>query len=600
MRYRLLVCLGFLQLVPFTATMAVEKIPATRAQPIEAAAPERPRVAPHKPRRVLIWVTPEHLMPKDPHKGYNIPYAVHAMSTLGKKSGAFTPVISQNVTTFLPENLEDFDAIILCNASGSWLTPSETAMRDLASRANSPEDAERLLRESLVNWLRDGGGIMAFHYAIGANRHWPEFKEILGAGYWGHPWNEEIGVDVEEPEHPLNAAFEGGSKIRVADEIFQFNDPYSRDKLRVLLSVDTTTTNMGVKWVHRDDNDFALAWVKPFGDGRIFYTAFGHRPEIFSNPQMLQFYLDGIQFAVGDLDAPLTPRRDRPVKTGPGPSSAETKAARMAQRNVVAPSDEQIRQIRKNAPEKAPADPSKPRKVLVWGHVWTHQPNPFAEAAVRILGEKTGAFSAVISDDPRLLLGDRLPQFDALVMNNIHEREPFLPENFRQLGQLEQAAARKLDEAIKGSILEFVRSGKGIVGIHAATAALQNWPEYGEMMGAYYGGHIHQQVSIRIEDPRHPVTACFDGEPWQIHDEIYIAREPYSRDKLNVLLSLDLERMQDPGKRPDGDYAVSWVRQYGAGRVFYTTLGHDVATYWNPRFLEHVLAGIQFATGDLR
>ncbi|HUT01866.1 MAG TPA: ThuA domain-containing protein, partial [Phycisphaerae bacterium] len=61
-----------------------------------------------------------------------------------------------------------------------------------------------------------------------------------------------------------------------------------------------------------------------------------------------------------------------------------------------------------------------------------------------------------------------------------------------------------------------------------------------------------------------------------------------------------LGKMKDPGKRPDKDYAVSWVRTYGKGRVFYTTLGHCEKTYLDPTFLRHVLAGVQFALGDLK
>jgi type 1 glutamine amidotransferase len=56
--------------------------------------------------------------------------------------------------------------------------------------------------------------------------------------------------------------------------------------------------------------------------------------------------------------------------------------------------------------------------------------------------------------------------------------------------------------------------------------------------------------------------------------------------------------MADPGKRPDKDYAISWVRTYGKGRVFYTTLGHADSTYTNPLFLQHLLAGVQYAAGD--
>lgn len=123
----------------------------------------------------------------------------------------------------------------------------------------------------------------------------------------GHPWHEEVGVKIEEPNHPLVGAFEG-KNFRLKEEIFQFREPYSRKKVRVLLSLDTKTTNMNVPWIHRKDNDFALAWARLYGKGRVFYCVFGHRTEIWWNPTILRFYLDGIQFAIGDLDAPAEPR----------------------------------------------------------------------------------------------------------------------------------------------------------------------------------------------------------------------------------------------------------------------------------------------------
>lgn len=581
-------------------SFSVEPIPAQQAKRITKAAPAQAQVVPKKPRRVLIWITPPHLMQKDPHKGYCIPYGAAAFETLGRKSGAFEPVVSDNLSMYLPENIRQFDAIVMNNSSGAWITPTDVDMVKEAFKKHDTDKAavEQVLRQSLLDFVANGGGVMAIHYAIGANRHWPEFQQLLGATFIGHPWNEEIGVTVEEPGHPLSAAF-GGSDFRLADEIFHYGDPYNRSKVRVLLSLDPERTNMGVKWIKRQDNDFALAWVKSYGQGRIFYTSFGHRTELYWNPKLLKFYLDAIQFVAGDLEAPTAPRSDRPVRRAPGPTSPEARAAKMKARNVPAPSGEEIERIEAAAPDSAQVKPAKPRKVLVWGHTWTHVPNPYAEKALEIIGRKTGAFEAVISDDPRLLLGDRLPRFDALVMNNIHERAPFLPEEFAQLKGERKIAAQKFDEAVKQSILEYVRSGKGIVGIHAATAAFQKWPAYGDMMGGYYGGHIHQEVVIKPEDPKHPVNTCFVGESFTIRDEIYISREPYSRKKVRVIASLDLSKMEDPKKRPDKDYAVSWVRAYGKGRVFYTTLGHDVATYWNPVFLIHLLAGIQFAIGDL-
>jgi type 1 glutamine amidotransferase len=585
--------------MPLTVLIAQE-IPRDRAERIWDAAPDKPRVEPPQARRVLIFNTPAHLMPNDPHKGYCIPYGTCAFETLGKRSGAYEPVVSDELAMFLPENIRQFDAIVLNNTSGAWITPTSEDLRKEAFReaGSDVEAVERTLRQSFLNYLRSGGGLVAVHYAIGANRHWPEFHELLGGTFTGHPWNEEVGVRIEEPDHPLTQAF-GGQRYRLADEIYQYGEPYDRSELRVLVSLDTQRTNMGVPWINRPDGDFALTWVKPYGQGRVYYTSFGHRAELYWNRELLQAYLDGIQFATGDLDAPTAPREDRPEMSMPGPTPPELRAARMQTRNVAEPTVEQIAMIEAAAPATAPAQVAKPRKVLVWGHSWTHQPNPFAEAALEVLAKKTGAFRVTVSDDPRLLIPDRLGTFDALVMNNIHENSPFLPEDLDQLDPQQRQAAEQFDAAIKQSIVKYVREGKGLVGIHAATAALQSWPEYGELMGGYYAGHIHQEVAIRIEDPDHPVNACFQAQPWSLRDEIYLFREPYSRDNLHVLLSLDLNRMDDPGKRADKDYAVSWVRNEEKGRVFYTTLGHDAATYWHPLFLQHLLAGIQFAIGDL-
>ncbi|MHC1767944.1 MAG: family 16 glycoside hydrolase [Verrucomicrobiia bacterium] len=306
-----------------TAAFAVEQIPADRARQIYNAAPEKARVAPNPSRRVLIWNTPGHLMEKDPHKGYCIPYGSAALEALGKKTAAFEPVVSDDLALFLPENIRQFDAIVLNNSSGPWITPTDDDMAKPAFQKHGRDKAavEHVLRRSLLDWVAAGHGIVALHFAIAANAHWPEFRELLGATFTGHPWNEEVGVTVEDPQHPVVAAFEG-KEFRLADEIYEYGPPYDRSKLRVLLSLDPARSNMGVKWIKRKDNDFALAWVKSWDNGRILHTSFGHRTEIFWDPRVLQFYLDAIQFATGDLPAPTEPRADRPVRTIPGTSPA--------------------------------------------------------------------------------------------------------------------------------------------------------------------------------------------------------------------------------------------------------------------------------------
>jgi type 1 glutamine amidotransferase len=274
-----------------------------QARRIEAAVPPKARVAPKQPRRVLIWNTP--FMDQSPHKGYTIPQSEYAMRRLGEKTGAFEPVISDDVAMFLPENLKKFDAIILNNSNGPWIRPTSKDMDKFSSCGSDIDAVEKLLRKSFLDYVANGGGLFAFHHAIGVPK-WPEFLDLLGASYWGHPWNEEVGIKLDEPDHPLVAAF-GGKGFRLAEEIFQYNEPYSREKVRVLLSLDVDKTNMTVPWVYRKDNDFALAWVKSYGKGRVFYSALGHHTEIWWNPQILCFYLDALQFATGDLPADTTP-----------------------------------------------------------------------------------------------------------------------------------------------------------------------------------------------------------------------------------------------------------------------------------------------------
>ena len=288
-------------------TPAPAELTKDQAERIRAAAPKKARVAPKRPRRVLVFSTPAPLIEKDPHRGYCVPQGAYAMKVLGEKTGGFKPVLSDDPAMFLPDNLRKFDAVVLNNACGPWIRPTDEAMEKLKAHGPHADAVEQLLRKSLLDFVSSGGGIVAYHYAIGANRQWPEFHELLGAALDGHPWNEEVGVKLDDPDHPLLAVF-GGKNFRLADEIYQFREPYSRDKVRVLLSLDTKTTNMKVKWINRTDGDFAQAWVRSYGKGRVFYCGFGHRTEIWWNPTILRFYLDGIQFVTGDLDAPTAPK----------------------------------------------------------------------------------------------------------------------------------------------------------------------------------------------------------------------------------------------------------------------------------------------------
>jgi hypothetical protein len=272
-------------------------------------------------------------------------------------------------------------------------------------------------------------------------------------------------------------------------------------------------------------------------------------------------------------------------------------------------SEEDAAKIAAAAPAEASARPAKPRKVLVFtegkrglirrGDATTyvaHASAPHCAEAVAAMGRKTGAYEAVVTDDGAFFEPERLKAFDAVVLANVYLERVLFSLDAKQHEQL--APRRK-------ALLEFVAGGKGIVGIHNATIEALGWPEYNRMIGGIHRGHAWhapQQVPIDLDDPRHPLTAAFEGKGFIIQDDVYEFAAPYSRDAVRVLLSVYTAKApkSPTAYRSDGDYPISWVRSHEKGRVFYTALGHNPATFRNARVLRHILAGIQFALGDLK
>jgi len=268
---------------------------------ISDALPKKARVKPKKPRKLLVF----NRCTRYSHR--SIVHASRAIKMMGQMTGAYEAVISEDPAMFDADKLKQFDAIVSNNATGDWLMPSkgeeERMSEEQRKKATALGDQRK---KNLIDFVSGGKGFVGIHAATDAHYDWPEFGQMLGGYFDGHPWNETVGIRVEEPDHPLCQVFDG-KNFMIEDEIYQFKTPYSRDSLRVLLSIDPSKTNMNKKHIRRTDGDFAIAWVNTFGKGRVFYNALGHRPAIFWNPMILQFYLDGIQFALGDLEAPTAP-----------------------------------------------------------------------------------------------------------------------------------------------------------------------------------------------------------------------------------------------------------------------------------------------------
>jgi type 1 glutamine amidotransferase len=150
-------------------------------------------------------------------------------------------------------------------------------------------------------------------------------------------------------------------------------------------------------------------------------------------------------------------------------------------------------------------------------------------------------------------------------------------------------------------LMEWVKAGGAFAGTHCATDTLYNNPEYGDMIGAYFRTHPRiQKIRVKLEDPMHPAAAGFtDGMSFE--DEIYIFRDtPYDREKLHIIMSVEKESFDPMGKdRKDGDYALSWGKEYGKGKIFYTSLGHRREVWKDERFQKHLFGGLNWAVGKV-
>jgi type 1 glutamine amidotransferase len=255
---------------------------------MENAAPAKATATPKKARKVLIVNQCEGF----PHS--SVPYGAKAFEILGRKTGAFSTVVVNDFSILEKPEFDSFDAIVMNN----------TTIR-LPLLVDADEVREATAQKRFLDFIRNGKGLIGVHAATDCLYNWKEYGEIIGGYFDGHPWNEDVRVHLEDPGHPLSAAFKG-LDFTVADEIYTFRN-YSRSSLRVLMSLDVTKTNMKKDKIKRTDNDFAVAWIREYGQGHVFYFSLGHRHEIFWNPAVLQCYLDGIQYALGDLEADATP-----------------------------------------------------------------------------------------------------------------------------------------------------------------------------------------------------------------------------------------------------------------------------------------------------
>ena len=259
-------------------------------------------------------------------------------------------------------------------------------------------------------------------------------------------------------------------------------------------------------------------------------------------------------------------------------------------------SPEEKQKIDAALPAEAPVKAKKPRKLLVLDlnvAYGGHRSIPAENYALETMGKKTGAYEAIFSDDLDNLKYPKIKEYDAIFLNNT-------------VGMI------FVDPAVREGLIRFVREGGGLCGNHGTSHASMDWPEFHDMIGVTRGVHRQntEKFWVKIDDLHSPLTAAFDGKEFEYEDEFFrFVNPPYSRQKLHILLSMDVGKTDMsqgtpfmPGSlaRPDADYAVSWIRSYGKGRVFFCILGHNPTLFTTPKLAQFFLAGIQFALGDLK
>jgi len=248
-------------------------------------------------------------------------------------------------------------------------------------------------------------------------------------------------------------------------------------------------------------------------------------------------------------------------------------------------------------PRKAAATPRRPRKLLVVDLCpaggWYHDTIANANFAIQKMADDTGAYQPVFSNELNNLKYPNILKYDAVFLNSI-------------VGEVFS------DPAVLDGLVRFVRQGGGVAGLHGASYASIDIPEYGDLLGAQSGPHHVETATLKIDDPdspltkqfaSSPLTAGFGGKAFSWTDEFYhfLPTGPYSREKLHVLISIDDQKtdLRQWQVRPDKDYGLVWIKSYGEGRVFNCALGHTPFLFETPAFAQMVLNGIQFVLGDL-
>ena len=258
------------------------------------------------------------------------------------------------------------------------------------------------------------------------------------------------------------------------------------------------------------------------------------------------------------------------------------------------------------------AQAAKPRVLVVSTTTgFRHSSIPTAEKVIGELAQSSGAFTVeyarVENNDPQYKGVDGKPdkaKYEAAIAAVLAEKmSPAALKNYDAVIFANTTGDLPIPD--KDAFLDWIKTGKGFVGMHSATDTFPKFPPYIEMIGGEFKSH-GAQVEVEAINQDKQCPACRHlGESWTVFDEIYLLKN-FDRTKVHGLLTLD----KHPNDKTPGDYPIAWMKEYGKGRVFYTSLGHR-EDIWDPnwkgqrknseeisrQYQQHILGGIKWALG---
>lgn len=224
----------------------------------------------------------------------SISYAMGTIWRLGQETKLWdtylrtdTQLITKKKLQGNAKNLDYFDVV-------AFYTTGELDMDD-----SQKADLLAFVRE-------EGKGFLGIHSATDSFYKWPEYGEMIGGYFDQHPWNTfEAPLVVEDAEFPGMSALPRAFTMK--DEIYQAKE-FSRDRVRVLLTLDAAKLDLNNPRVHRTDKDFAVIWARHYGKGRVIYNGLGHVEAVWDRPDIQKMVIEHMKWLLGMVPGDATPR----------------------------------------------------------------------------------------------------------------------------------------------------------------------------------------------------------------------------------------------------------------------------------------------------